>query len=87
MSQERPISFEVAQQVADREGVPVEELRPPLHTAIDTDALDSLFRSNDPDRRPTIEFRYNGHTVRIDSTGEITVGSAPAVTEPERQTV
>ena len=67
-------SLTVVETIAEREGVPAEELQPPLHDAVDADALDALVRSASRDReRLTIEFSYCGYTVRVTGDGEVSV--------------
>ncbi|MEY7852218.1 HalOD1 output domain-containing protein [Natrarchaeobius sp. A-rgal3] len=74
MNREQPVSLAVVEAIAKREGIPPEELQPPLHGAIDTDALDSLFHPVDAERLPSaVEFTYNGYTVHVDGSGEITL--------------
>jgi len=64
------LSLKIVDKVAEREGVQPEELNPPIHYAINTDALDSLYDASDSDRSPSrVEFVYNGYTVTVDSTG------------------
>ncbi|MDS0477977.1 HalOD1 output domain-containing protein [Natrinema sp. 1APR25-10V2] len=69
------MSLRVVRKVADREEVDPVELTPPLHSVIDTEALDSLFEStNRSDRTGSeLEFRYNGYTVHVDSGGGVQV--------------
>lgn len=55
--------------VADRRGVDPLELSPPLQTAIDTDALESLF-SEERDGFVRVEFTYLGYTVTIEGKSE-----------------
>jgi len=82
------ISLTVVEEIAKQEGVSPEELRPPLHYAIDTDALDSLFQSTDGERVPsTVEFTYNGYTVSIDETGDVNVADHTSVTEADKTVV
>ncbi len=67
------VVFEVA---AARECEPID--LPPLHSAIDPDALDALFETNSDDHHPdragaTVRFPYAGTTVCIESNGEIVI--------------
>ncbi|WP_137288942.1 HalOD1 output domain-containing protein [Natronorubrum halophilum] len=81
MAQDQPITLDVAQRIAELEGVPLEELQPPLHTAIDTDALNSFFESSGSDRlQPAIEFTHMGYTIQIDPSGDVTVTDTDPVT-------
>lgn len=89
MSEGEPISLRVVEELADREGTDPAELQPPLHTVIDTDALDVLFESTSSTTRTggTVEFRYRGYTVRVDGSGEIEIGETVSFTEqPESGT-
>lgn len=72
---EDQISFAVVEKVAEHEGTSPEDLRQPLHSAIDTDALDSLFRESDQEH-PSVEFTYKEYTIRVDGPDEI------AITDP-----
>lgn len=80
MHGEKPISFKIAEAVAEYEGTAVEELHPPLQTVIDPDAIDAMFRSSDSDQvRPMVEFDYKGYTIHVDQSAEVTVTEpAPA---------
>ncbi|WP_162354462.1 HalOD1 output domain-containing protein [Natrialba swarupiae] len=74
MNREQPVSLAVVEAVADREGIPPEELEPPLHDAIQTDALDALFDPVDSDRLPaSLEFTYNGYVVSVEGSGEVSL--------------
>ncbi|PGF15512.1 hypothetical protein CP556_04825 [Natrinema sp. CBA1119] len=65
------LSLKVVEKIAEREGIEPEELHPPIHDAINTDALDSLYQASDPERNPSkVEFAYSGYTVTADSTGK-----------------
>ena len=80
------VSLEVVQAVAEYEGVDPLSLEPPLHHVIDTDALDSLFESTGGKslQSGSVEFTYRGHHVRVDSTGDVTVGDSLLSPEPGR---
>lgn len=45
----------------------------PLYTAIDPDALDSVFRATDPDRTGRVTFSYHGHEGTARHEGRVTV--------------
>ncbi|MFC7233051.1 HalOD1 output domain-containing protein [Saliphagus sp. GCM10025308] len=75
-------SLAVVEAVAHAENVPVEELAPPayppLHEAIDPQALDQLVEPTSPTRQQnevTVQFQYCGRQVTVDSTGEIALES------------
>ncbi|WP_254532376.1 HalOD1 output domain-containing protein [Natrinema gelatinilyticum] len=79
------LSLKVVEKIAKQEGVQPEELRPPIHYVIDTDALDSLYQSGDAERTPSqVEFEYNGYTVTVDRTGEVAVTKRAAAVEPDK---
>ncbi|SDQ33203.1 hypothetical protein SAMN04489842_0512 [Natronobacterium texcoconense] len=87
MPSENPISFEIAEEVAAYEGTRVEDLHPPLHDAIDTDALDAMFRSSGADRiLPSVEFTYKGYTIHVDNSSEITIRDRAPTAEPTKET-
>ncbi|WP_165872027.1 HalOD1 output domain-containing protein [Natrarchaeobius halalkaliphilus] len=68
------LCLEIAEEIASQEGVTPEALSPPLYEVVDTEALQSLFDPNDPDRCPvSVEFTYEGYTVRIDGANDVTV--------------
>lgn len=73
MSEGVPVSLRIVEAVAEREGIDPIDLKPPLHAAVDTEALDTLFRSTDPNRTVTVEFSYRGYTVRIDGPDAVSV--------------
>ncbi|WP_049892434.1 HalOD1 output domain-containing protein [Natronococcus amylolyticus] len=61
-----PISIRVVEQVAERSNKDPIEL-PPLHSYVNVDALDALFRSSQLDIQNSaqIEFQYTGYDVTI----------------------
>ncbi|ELY60639.1 HalOD1 output domain-containing protein [Natronolimnohabitans innermongolicus] len=76
----RPPSRSIIEAVAEAEGVPAHELRPPtyesLHTVIDPDALDALFEPHaDGTVRPAgrVTFPYCGYTVTVDADGSVSL--------------
>ena len=83
MSDGEPISLKVVEKVADREGTDPAALHPPLHTAIDTEALDALFQSTSGTTRAngTVRFQYQGYTIRVDGSGEVQIGETMSFTE------
>lgn len=78
---DEPVSIAVVHAIAAHRDVDPTDL-PPLYEWVDPDALDALFqptRAGGP-RRGRLEFAYDGQTVTVDSTGEVTItidGSAP----------
>ncbi|WP_226004113.1 HalOD1 output domain-containing protein [Natrinema salinisoli] len=86
MNNTQSVSLKIVEKVAKREQVSPEELRPPLHSVIDTDALDSLYQSTISDRRsPEVEFEYKGYTVTVDSTGDVDIRHQVSTVEPTKQ--
>lgn len=83
MSEGASISLKVIEEVAAREGVDPVELQPPLHTAVDPEALDAVFESTSSTTRAagSIEFHYQGYEIRVDSSGEVQVGETISFAE------
>lgn len=67
---DRPLSQRVVEAVADATGSSLLDLHPPLHHAVDLEALDDLLQ---PGTRSHVEFSYDGHRVVVHSDGEIRV--------------
>lgn len=68
------VTGRVVREVAEREGVDPIELTPPLNTAVDTDALESMFSDSVSGKRREgirIEFDYCGYDIVVE--GENTV--------------
>ncbi|MFC6766851.1 HalOD1 output domain-containing protein [Natrinema soli] len=88
MQPNQSLSLKIVDKVAEREGVQPEELNPPIHYVINTDALDSLYDARDSERNPTtIEFVYKGYTVTVDSTGDVDLENRVAAIDPEKTAV
>lgn len=68
-------SVAVVEAVAEAENVDPTTLDPPLHTAIDADALDALFTTRDS-HNTRVSFRYQGYHVTIDGEGTVTLEEA-----------
>ncbi|MFB1065028.1 HalOD1 output domain-containing protein [Natrinema sp. H-ect4] len=83
MVEGKAVSMRVIEKVADREGMNPVEMNPPLHTVIDTEALDALFQSTPSAARGdgTIKFQYRGYKIQVDSSGEVEVGETVSFTE------
>ena len=78
------LSLRVVEEIAEREGVQPEKVSPPLHYAIDTDALDSLYQSGDAARSPSkVTFDYKGYTVTVDSTGDVDIENQTAAVDAD----
>lgn len=71
MVRENELVLEIAETVAAREGVDITELESPLHEAIDTEALESMFST--PGVDASVAFEYCGYTVRVDGDGDVRV--------------
>lgn len=68
------ITLEIVQKVAQSKGVDPIDLHPPLHTTIDTEALNNLFKSTkNGQREGTVRFEYNGHVVQVEADGTVEV--------------
>ena len=67
------IALAVVESVAEREGVDPVALEPPLHSVVDPEALEALFRSTNTTERMagTIQFDYCGYTVHVDASGTV----------------
>ena len=71
-----PLDVRIATRIAAHEGTDPMTLDPPLHEAVDVDALEALFSPNDgTDFAGTVSFAYCGYTVTVEHTGEISVAS------------
>lgn len=66
----------IVRMIADREGISPTDLSPPLYSAIDPEALDSLFdgrTSQEPQPAGSICFRYCGYEIAVERDGDITI--------------
>ncbi|RQG91622.1 hypothetical protein EA462_06640 [Natrarchaeobius halalkaliphilus] len=78
------ISVTITRAVAAYDGVRPTELDPPLYDAIDTDALNALFRPSDnatDNRSISLEFRYEDYTIRVAGPDDIEIELANATPE------
>ena len=69
-------SLAVIERIAQLEGTDPIELTPPLYTAVDPDALDSLFHSattDEPNPSGRVSFAYRGYDVTVRSDGAVSV--------------
>lgn len=87
MQRGKSTSLSVVEEVAAHKGVDPIELRPPLQKAIDTDALDALFRSTTDDAAVDIEFTYCDCRVRVDGEGAVSVTEPCRPSDSERCSV
>ncbi|RDI71819.1 HalOD1 output domain-containing protein [Halopelagius longus] len=76
LGQDEPLSLTVVKTVADAEGVEPTALRP-LYSAVDPDALDSLFESEGgPAFGGEVQFQYHGYEVCVHGDGRVTLTPA-----------
>ncbi|MFC4541066.1 HalOD1 output domain-containing protein [Halosolutus amylolyticus] len=86
MDRGQPLSLTVVERIAEHEGVSPEDLQPPLHYAVDTEALDALFRSSTAEEvSPTVEFPYQGYTVRVEGDGDVSILEPEPATRSEKE--
>lgn len=64
-----PVTHTIAETVADAEGVDTVELTPPLHDAVDTDALQDLFATTSGTDQSDIHvtFTYHGRKISVNN--------------------
>lgn len=67
-----PMPVAITKQVAAKAGVDPLDL-PPLHTAIDGDALTALVDHHDASTNLEITFSYEGYTVTVTGDGAVSV--------------
>ncbi|WP_255194269.1 HalOD1 output domain-containing protein [Natronobeatus ordinarius] len=82
------VSVSVVRAVAAREDVQPVQLTPPLHDAVDTDALDALFRSIDPEDSESnvrVEFSYRGYTILVEGPSQIVVTDRATTAESDHR--
>jgi len=83
-----PIGSTIVKAVAALEGVTPEECEP-VYDVIDPDALHALLApaAVRPARAPAqVQFSYHGHTITVDSTGEIVIDAPDAPSHERGQT-
>ncbi|MEY7851529.1 HalOD1 output domain-containing protein [Natrarchaeobius sp. A-rgal3] len=67
-------SVKIAKKVAAHDGTSPSDLEPPLYAAVDTDALDALFRpSTTRGSDLCLEFTYRGYTISVTAPQEVEV--------------
>lgn len=69
-----PLSQRVVQRIADAEDTDPAALDPPLHAAVNTDALDALFDATvdgSPREQGTIQFPHQRYQVTVTAEGDI----------------
>jgi hypothetical protein len=68
------VTLNIVEQVATQKGIDPTELDQPLHSVIDTTALNRLFQSTkDGPRNGKVTFDYMGHTVHVFDTEAVVV--------------
>lgn len=72
----QPLPMAIVERIAARENVDPLEL-PPLHDAVDTDALTALFSMPEP-RADNVTFSYHGYEVTVEGPEKIQVEELPA---------
>lgn len=70
MARKATVSHKIVSEIAQAEGVDPLDLNP-LYEVIDSDALDSLFRS--PPCSASVKFEYSGYEVRVEGPEEIEI--------------
>lgn len=75
MANGQEASLKVVEKVAEEKGIDPLELKPPLHSVVDTEALDSLFRSTPTatSKNGIIEFRYCDYLIQVNSSGDVKI--------------
>lgn len=70
MSEEDELALGIVEAVAERDGVDVTAVEPPLHETVDAAALASLFNSRTDG---FVTFTYCGYTIRVDGDGDVRI--------------
>jgi len=71
---ETPVTVKIVQEIAEQQDVDPSEVEPPLHSVIDTEALERLFSAtNGRSRRGRLTFEYNGYTVTVEANEAVSV--------------
>jgi hypothetical protein len=67
LSDGQTVSTAVVEAVAEAEGISPTEMEPPLHRAIDPDALNELFgpERSSPDGEFRVSFTYSGYEITV----------------------
>lgn len=69
------MAVRVVEAIADARDVDPTEVETPLYEAVDTDALNRVFRSTDSETL-TLEFEYEGAAISVHGDGRIDVDDA-----------
>lgn len=70
---QQPLSQAVVEAVAGAEAVDPLDLEVPLYEAVDPDALDALFQSQDTTVEGNVRFRYYGYEVAVSGDGHVSL--------------
>ncbi|MHC3436696.1 HalOD1 output domain-containing protein [Natrialbaceae archaeon A-gly3] len=72
---DEPLDVRIACRIAAHEETDPMTLDPPLHEAVDVDALEALLQSphDGIDFAGTVSFEYCGYTVTVEHTGAVSV--------------
>lgn len=73
MTASSPVSTDIAIRIAEREGVEITELQPPLYECIDTDALNELIADPAFSSEDNINFPYRNHMIRVTGCGTVEI--------------
>ena len=75
---DQQVSTAIVTAVAEAEGLAPTELTPPLHDAVDPEALDRLFGSDrvESERGTRVSFTYYGYDVRVGGPDDVVVRPA-----------
>ena len=75
---DQQVSTAIVTAVAEAEGLAPTDLTPPLHDAVDPEALDRLFGSDGPrsESGTRVSFTYNGYDVRVGGPDDVVVRPA-----------
>lgn len=68
----KSVGVEIAERIANREGVDPTDLEPPLNDIVDLEALDALLQSSHPDGT-TVRFSYGQYRIEVSNTGRTRV--------------
>lgn len=83
VSKKASVTLKIVEKIAEREKTDPAELNPPLHTVINTEALEALYQSTpNTDRTAgTVEFEYMGYQVKVNSSGDVQIGETISFSE------
>lgn len=70
-----PLSMDVIDAIARREGIEPVELDTPLYEVVDLDALDALTTNGAESTSVEVSFTYDGYEVTVDDERDIRIAS------------